>query len=188
MHRRALLVVALFLCAPLTARAACDTTTTTTHPPVCGNGIVEGNEQCDGQIYCCQGESYCNPCQFRVYGCCEVPLSGGGTCSAEVPAEPGIPPCGGTYYVGRDPASGPPCPENQGGFSYVEGSCGAVATFPPTTFCCKLNGCFDATVSDSESLVNWLDNVCGVGAPHPAIIGTCQVTGPPLTYKCVPPG
>jgi hypothetical protein len=88
--------------------AGCTTTTTTTTlPGVCGNGVVDPGEQCDGQVFCVN-------CQLPIYACCDIAVSGGGVCSRDFYPEPGPPFCldqGSVTHLGTVPANGPACPE-----------------------------------------------------------------------------
>src|SRR6185436_15513337 len=69
------------------------TTTSTTLPPsVCGNGIVEPGEFCDGDALCQEVSAVCAP---NCAGCCTVDF-----CSDfQFPGGPAVPCCSGAPYV-----------------------------------------------------------------------------------------
>src|SRR5262249_48956471 len=93
-----------------TTSTATTTSTTPTQASVCGNGMIEAREWCDG-------EEFCDPnCTIRRFACCELATPSGGICSATVPAftllvdQHGV--CGvygGTFRLGLFAASGEPC-------------------------------------------------------------------------------
>lgn len=103
-------------CCDACGQSGCATTTTTTtastttQRSVCGNGVIEAGEWCDG-------EEFCEPnCTIRRFACCELTTPSGGACSATVPAftllvdQHGA--CGvygGTFRLGRVAASAEPC-------------------------------------------------------------------------------
>jgi hypothetical protein len=86
--------------APVDCSAAVPTTSTTTStslPPVCGNGVIEGSEQCDGtQLGICEdlcfppGEPQeCTCCTENIcLGFVEIPCCPGFSCHLVVPPEP----------------------------------------------------------------------------------------------------
>ena len=158
-------------CCDACGSASCVGTTTTTLPPaVCGNGVIESGEQCDGQPFCLPG------CRLDVYACCDVDVAGD-VCSRDFRPEPGPPFCleaGAVTHLGATAPAGSACSVPGSTFGWVEGSCSAPTTFAPTTFCCNVAPCHQTTVADTEALVTWLLLQCeqpfGV---HPAIVGTC---------------
>jgi hypothetical protein len=161
------------------------TTTTTTLPQaVCGNGVIEYPEQCDG-------ESYCPGCFIPRYACCEFG-SGDSTCAKAVPAMVllayqyqvcGI--FGGTFMTGLVPSGTEACPDPSQG---TLGPCGGPApAFPtPVSVCCQATAttCLANAVADGTEYSLWYRNDCAY--PHydtvrGVVLGTCGEDG-----ECVP--
>jgi hypothetical protein len=102
------------------ATTTSSTTTTTTQPAICGNGITEAPEECDGQSYC---DASCLVIHYSL--CCEY---GGSICGqANIPPpdlNERISDCvvsGGTPYTNSACVPGGPCPIP--GVNCLSGSC-----------------------------------------------------------------
>jgi hypothetical protein len=150
-----------------TTSTTSSTTTTTTAAPVCGNGVVEPGEACDGGPFCAPN------CFADVPNCC----SGAGQC-IDAPGFSLV-----VYlfqYCSVLPTSAPA----PGDICQPDGSCSPEPIEPPISVCCQGSGsCYDATVSSTDELWSF-HNVCqaggfGFGLTSPA--ATCGPEG-----NCIP--
>jgi hypothetical protein len=156
-------------------------TTTTTLPPVCGNGIIEGDEQCDGQAACGPG------CLLQLAGCCQVGSPPDTIClgmgveghfyrtwAQSCAWENGQ--LSGAVCTGTDPS----CPT---GTTCGPGIC-EVASMPPLGLCCQRQGtCSDAVVTNTQSYADFVVGCLGFEPPGGASrVGACDGQG-----RCVPP-
>lgn len=151
--------------------------------PVCGNGVIEASEQCDG-------EAFCNPvsCTIPFRRCCQVP-SDTGFCSddAEVSAPCSIFGEAATTHYGTAATGTSTC----SGFPYAElttdGACGAVTAFPSVPLCCDVLGfgnCSQSTAADSGALAQFQRSCSHTSAATTSYyvsVGTCGGDG-----YCVP--
>lgn len=147
-----------------------------TSAPVCGNGVVEPGEKCDGFPGCTSA------CEFELTACCAVGL----TACFDVP-DVTIPSSEGAFcqelvqmgvatgeYGMRCMTSDP----NSCSGGICTGPCAPV-TFPPTKFCCDGgDACGDQTFTDSAAL-GWYMFGCGPWDVHQ---GSC------VAGECVPGG
>ncbi len=128
-----------------TTSSTTSSTTTTLVPAVCGNGILEAGERCDGGPYCA---ATCTP---APPSCCALPDQ----CVAAPPfilyfnlsqycmSAPG--------YAGSVPMSGGVC--------HGDGTC-TVEPIPTTSLCCQVAGsCSDGTASTTQELWSFR-NLC----------------------------
>jgi hypothetical protein len=153
--------------APTTTTSTSSTTTSTTSPaPVCGNGIVEPGEACDGGPFCAPD------CFADVPNCC----SGAGQCIDA----PGFSLFNNLFFYctavlpGSAPAPGDIC--------RPDGSCSPEPIEPPISVCCQGSGsCYDATVSSTAALWSFHNGCQGsmMGLTSPA--ATCGPVG-----NCIP--
>jgi hypothetical protein len=161
-------------------------------PRVCGNGIIEGAEWCDGDEFC---ESNCT---IRRFACCEFATPSGGTCSATVPAftlfvyQSSV--CGrygGTFWLGRVAPTSERCSEPLGGgYPYAEqtGPCvPAPELSQPASVCCQGQEtpsiCTDITTASQEGITLFVWSCLYRWYPYeqPVVAGTCGADG-----RCVP--
>lgn len=156
------------------------TTSLTTSTPICGNGIVESGEQCDGQAgcgsdcavhlqICCEWDNVCYDLDSTVPGqghffakfCATAPLEGaifGATCA------PVSGPC---------PQPPPDIPQHSCGFCEMR-------PFEPLTMCCQSAGpCTQESLTTPDALFVF-GETC-LFAQGNAVLGTCGGDG-----HCVP--
>ena len=145
---------------------------TATPTPQCGNGIVEGGEECDGGSHCTSG------CTFIPYdlgiACCFGGLLGP-SCVDDAPfGSACITVVGGSKVIGASCETTPdPCP---GGPGTCPGICDVGATFPAISVCCQGPGsCYDSTASSSADLAGEAF-FCGISFPEPGtlVAGVCE--------------
>ena len=181
-------------CDACTVNGGCATTTTTatpsttTLPSLCGNGMIDAGEQCDGGAFC---ES---DCRIVLTACCERSLDGG-TCATSVyPGFSAVGLCGaigGTQVIrGTTPSGTNPC---SGAAGFSSGACGPPITFPPTRFCCRPGEpgtCTEFEVSDSTTLDDYLvlHPLCTTNGLSSYAVGRCVPTGPANLAVCTPGG
>jgi len=161
------------------------TTTTTTMASVCGNGIVEQPEWCDGESFC---ESNCT---IYRYACCEYATSGG-ACSADVAAytlfayqysECGN--YGGTFMLGKAAPSGAAaCADPPSGPSYAvgDGACVEPPPLPtPIDLCCQYSNPYcmgTGSTTDNDAITGFIWNCAYSNYPNiPIVRGTCGGDG-----------
>ena len=182
-------------CVPTTTTTTTSSTTTTTAaPPVCGNGVIERYEECDGESFCTSN------CRIHRDACCQYGTDDT-ACSVAVP--PFIlhvyqyqfcGQFGGTFMTGAVQTSTDACPNPppNAGPTYA-GACGAPPPFAaPVTVCCRHNamdgvgtGCHDDTVADLGALARFYE-FCAYSfntpdTPATTVVGTCGSDG-----HCVP--
>jgi hypothetical protein len=172
-------------CATTTSTTSTTTTTTLIIPETCGNGVIEGEEWCDG-------DEVCEPnCTIRRFACCELPISGGGTCSADVPAftlfanQYAV--CGefgGTFSTGSVAAAGADCAEPLPGYPHAEQAGGCLPApdlAAPATVCCQANSgptCDDITTASQAAIGGFVWNCLYANYPYaPVVVGTCSADG-----------
>jgi hypothetical protein len=148
-------------------------------PPVCGNGIVETGEACDGGPFC--GAS----CFASIPACCFPPAQGspGGVVLPGVCTDaPGfslggniMQYCGGVYPLGV----------GLGGYiCRADGSCSPDPIDPPLSVCCQHSGsCEDSLAADTRQLWGF-HNLCqGPGTGITAPGATCGPLGVCVTSQ-----
>ncbi len=150
-------------------------------PPVgvCGNGIVETGEACDGGDFCSPG------CTLEVdtsSACCLLPGGGVGpdSCVGDFPFGSACFSVGGAKFIGATCVTTPdPCPSP----GTCPGTCDMGETYPETSFCCSgAVSCFDDTASNFAELSS-LAFFCAIdtGGSGSLINGTCGGAG-----LCIP--
>jgi hypothetical protein len=168
-----------------TVTTSTSTTTTTVPSNVCGNGIVESPEWCDGESFCDSN------CTIHRYACCEF-ATGGGACSADVPAytlfayQNGV--CGnygGTFRLGKIQATGGACADPPSGPPYSS-EAGACAEPPPLaapiSLCCQSQStgpyCSATFTADNDVITGFIWNCAYNHYPNiPIVRGTCGGDG-----------
>jgi hypothetical protein len=128
-------------------------TTSTTVPGLCGNGIVDPGEQCDGQSYCGAG------CAFGPTACCLI-TGGGPSCIDFQPTRQTCLSCMGA------------------GGACVTGVCGGTAcedqSIPSVTVCCQFDdGCATDVAASIGELGHLYFGCAGEGFPFG--MGICGV-------------
>jgi hypothetical protein len=160
------------------------TTTTTTLPHVCGNGIIEGPEQCDGEEFCTA------TCSITATGCCEYGTSPGPVCAADLGAlvTPhalfiGCTGLNGVFHLGSVPSGTTLCPDAPEVTWLSDGPCQPLGPVAPTTLCCNAPACFDAAVDDNADVSSFVRDCTYtvVQDPAPVVVGSCGPGG-----FCVP--
>ena len=157
-------------------------------PPVCGNGIIEPGEWCDGDEFC---ESNCS---IRRVACCEFSTPSSDTCSLDVPAftlfanQAGV--CGnrgGTFRLGLIAPTGPACAEPSASYSLPQ-QAGACVTPPelssPATICCqdRPTFCSQVTTASEAEITSFVWGCLYENYPYsPVVAGTCGPEG-----QCLP--
>jgi hypothetical protein len=148
--------------------------TSTTLASVCGNGVIDPGEMCDG-------EPFCTPmCEVEVYTCCQVPNAPEctGVCS---PVGMSCLACApNTMHLGSHPQWTGPCPG--AGDRAGTGTCAPPDPVGPLSVCCSLvgGGCWETavtTTAELQSAVILCVYTQGTSAP---VIGTC------VAGACVP--
>ena len=153
------------------------TTTSTTLPLLCGNGVIEPGEQCDGEDFCTAA------CTVEAIGCCQLGTPPDLTCAFDAgglyPGS-GVYLCtsgGGTYVLGSRPAGTTPCPDAEAPIYFESGPCGPVASVSPATLCCEAADCIDAAVDDMQDVSAFVGS-CRYELNGALVAGTCGV--PPV--------
>jgi hypothetical protein len=153
---------------------------------VCGNGIVEAGEMCDGQPEC--GAD----CKLHVPWCCSVDMScAGAALTIDFSGLEDTKVCfidgafrgqWGAICVPSDPSSCSPDP------LVTCGSCQPAPSQPTLTVCCQAgSSCTQETVSTGDALAGFgwsclvAQVVNGVGPGSQVVLGTCGGDG-----HCVP--
>jgi hypothetical protein len=158
-------------------------TTSTTLPHVCGNGIIEQGEQCDGEDFCTA------TCSINTVACCEFGAPPGPVCAG--PAGALWSPSeiyhicyqsGGTYMLGSSPSGTEHCSEAPESAPITNGPCQPGGPVSPTTLCCDADDCSDAAVDDMLGVSAFV-STCAFTPPFqwypvPVVVGTCGV--PPV--------
>jgi hypothetical protein len=163
--------------------------TTTTLAAVCGNGVIEPGEWCDGDEFCASN------CAIERVACCSI-ATPSGTCSADVPAFTLFaqqatvcdPSAGGTFRLGLVAAAGAACPDAPGGPGIpASSSVGDCVTPPPLTapasICCQdtATSCSDITTTSREVVTTFVWSCLYTHYPnYPVVAGTCS------GGRCVP--
>jgi hypothetical protein len=149
----------------------------------CGNGVIEGDEWCDG-------ESFCQGCTIARHACCEYP-AGEALCAIDVPAltlyANQYQVCGfygGTFRMGMLATGTTSCPNPPVGAPPIyAGGCGLAPSLPePVSVCCKLPTCVDRVATNETELATFVWNCLYTNYPSfPVVVGACGVGG-----SCVP--
>jgi len=152
-------------------------------PGVCGNGIVEYPEWCDGESFCASN------CTIVRYACCQF-ATGSGGCSKDVPAftlfanQYGV--CGtygGTFEMGLTAPAGSACtdpPSNVSGLT--EGACVEPPPLAaPINLCCQdryAPVCGDVSTASNSAITQFIWSCAYRNYPDiPIVRGTCGGDG-----------
>lgn len=158
---------------------ACTDSGCASPPAVCGNGVIEGTEGCDGGPFCTA------QCQPPYPWCCQYPAPSCSLADDEfVSDELVLGSCvgsGGTYHPGAQPAHDPSCQELVPG-TLNNGACTPLTLPAPLTLCCEnaTPACQQTTTADEGTLVAFMHD-CGYGGYPRVVEGTCGGAG-----TCVP--
>src|SRR5262249_55017931 len=118
-------------------------TTSTTFPGLCGNGIVDAGEECDGQSFCTPG------CTFAPSVCCILPPGAPAPCIGLAPTRFNYMGC---YFEGG---------LAQSGTCGLDGMCQDQA-IGPISICCQFgDGCETDTAASVGDLASILFNCEG---------------------------
>jgi hypothetical protein len=137
----------------------------------CGNGVIDEDEECDGQRFCSPPSSEFG-CQISDDPrCCQVGGTGG-VCVATPPALETCGEFGGTVVAGYCPDT--PCP----GDPFPGCTLGACSDppIPPTVACCQqAAGCQDSTATTTLELRSAMKACSSSGGTN--VIGSCAADG-----------
>ena len=132
----------LLLAAASSVRAACDPpTTTTTLAPVCGNGIREVGEACDGGAYC---TAECDLVSLGP-GCCQGGSTGGCVDAPNISLD---------YYLYNYCLSLGGASHVPGGVCSAAGTCQILTLAAPAPLCCTSNSASDCLPRDNTPVPN----------------------------------
>src|SRR5262249_35730062 len=125
-------------------------TTSTTIPSFCGNGIIDPGEMCDGESFCT------STCGIPLEACCALPGSDMCTVGCTPIGMSCLFACGSnnpTAHVGQHPVWTAACPGAPPDAHVGQGTCESTP-IAPTSVCCPLaaGGCTTTPATDTEEL------------------------------------
>lgn len=163
-------------CVSTTTTTITTSTTTTTQPAVCGNGVIEPGEMCDGEPFCT------SRCTVDLYACCDLPDSD--MCTV------GCTPIGMSCYlacgqnnpvlIGEKPVYTAPCPQFPDQ-PIGQGTCQG-SSIAPTNVCCPLDagGCTTTPATTTEELQTAVLDCVFMQGLGRVVVGSC------VSGTCVP--
>lgn len=146
--------------------------------PLCGNGIIDDGEFCDGEPFCVNcgvpGLSGCCDFSSPVDGeriCIDIGLAGAQACIQNTP--------GGNFSIGST-CAGDPCDDVVVG---CHRSVCETETIAPVSLCCQRTAerCTASIVTNISNLASFVALDCNNTGEETAVVGTCGADG-----RCVP--